>query len=72
MKIMIKKFAIKWNRPVDNNFAVACYDQNTVAELKESLEQEADKIDMSEWGITEEEWRDAISAALKEKQGKSA
>jgi len=50
-------------RERDNNFAVACYDDNTIAELQAT--GEPDEIDMANWDITDPvEWREAIAAAL--------
>jgi len=59
----ISRYAKKWDREEDNNFAVACYDMNSVAELRAS--GELDEADMANWGISDpEEWREAIAAAL--------
>ncbi len=45
-------------------FCEACIIDNSVSELEEALEREADTVDMREWGITPAEWFDAIRAAL--------
>ena len=47
-------------------FAEACYDQNSINELIDALVQTADKTDC-EWGISADEWKIAIQAALKDK-----
>ena len=49
-----------------NTFAAACYDMNSINELTEALAGEPDETDMSEWGITAEEWREQIAIALTE------
>ena len=49
-----------------SNFAEACYDQNSVAELQEALKGEPDQSDMAEWGLTASEWREQIKEALDE------
>ncbi|OEY66788.1 hypothetical protein [Marinobacter sp. X15-166B] len=41
-------------------FAVACYDMNTIEEL---TNVEPDEIDMKQWGITADQWREAVEAA---------
>ena len=61
----IKEYETKYNRESGNNFAVACYDQNTKQELMESLDA-PDQGDMDSWDLSEDEWRDAIRAALEE------
>ena len=49
-------------------FAEACYEQNSIAELKSCQRQRAaDKTDCAEWSITPTEWRAAIAEALAEK-----
>jgi len=49
-------------------FAEACYDQNTVDELREALRQRsADKYDCGAWCITPTQWRAAIQSALEAK-----
>ena len=49
-------------------FAEACFNQNSVRELEEALAQEvADGTDCQTWGISQDEWRESISAALAEK-----
>jgi len=60
----INEYATKWNKPEDNNFAVACADQNTLEELQNA---DPDKTDMETWGLNWEEWHDAIGAAIEER-----
>ena len=45
-------------------FARACYDDNTATELAKALAYGPDTIDMETWGLTEEQWRIAVSHAL--------
>lgn len=65
----LQQYAEKWDRDPDSNFAVACYDQNSLAELREALHQRgADRVDMRTWGLTRAaEWREALQAALGER-----
>jgi len=48
------------------NFAEACYNQNSIAELQQALKGEADQADMAEWGLTENDWREQVKEALDE------
>ena len=49
-------------------FAEACFNQNSLHELNEALAQEgADDTDCNTWGISPEEWRESIKAALASK-----
>mgnify|MGYP001469338105 CR=1 FL=1 len=48
----------------DNTFAAACYDQNTVDELRAALAGDPDTIDMATWGLSADEWREEIRKAL--------
>lgn len=46
-------------------FAEACYDQNTIEDLKAAhAAGDADESDMEAWDISPQGWRDAIEAAL--------
>jgi hypothetical protein len=65
----IREYEQKYNREERNNFASACYNDNSVDELLDALvpDVQADETDCKEWGISAEEWRDAISAACEEK-----
>ncbi|MCE2029308.1 hypothetical protein [Sessilibacter corallicola] len=50
-------------------FATACFDMNSIEELEAPHAPEnADESDCAEWGITAEEWSQAIEAALNEKK----
>lgn len=70
----IDTYARKYNRDPLNNFAGACLNDNSIDELEEALARDdADATDIEEWGLTgEQEWRDAISAALEEMRAKAA
>ena len=63
----IREYAAKWNRDPNNNFAVACYNDNSMAELEAAMESGPDEIDMKNWDISGEEWTDAVTAAHCEK-----
>ncbi|MBA7533682.1 hypothetical protein ES705_25925 [subsurface metagenome] len=64
----LKEFAIHYDRDPNNNFAVACFDTNSVAELQDSHDpRDADPIDLRAWHINADEWADAVQAALEEK-----
>ena len=45
-------------------FAEACYNQNSLNELKFSLKGAADETDMLTWNLNEDEWREAIKIAI--------
>jgi hypothetical protein len=61
----IQGYCQKYGRDIDNNFAVACYNMNTLDELYEATEP--DTADMNSWGISAQEWGYAIRAAIHEK-----
>lgn len=64
----LQEYAKKWNRATDKNFAVACYDQNSLKELEEAAASPVDPTDMEAWHIDNpQEWHDAIAAALWER-----
>jgi hypothetical protein len=48
-----------------NAFRDACIAQNSKEELREGLQGPADRIDMTEWGLTANQWRAAIADALR-------
>ena len=48
----------------ENSFAEACYNENSIAELKAASTNSPDKTDMLVWDLTEEEWRRNIILAL--------
>ena len=45
-------------------FAIACYDMNSIDELELALTDGANESDMAELEITADEWKMAITAAL--------
>jgi hypothetical protein len=61
-------YAAKWKRDENNNFAVACYDQNNISELQTALSNGPDQSDCIAWDISDAEWIDAIKTALTELQ----
>lgn len=64
MRFYISDYAKKWNRPEDGNFAAACYNDNSLAELSAPHSpSDANKRDCETWGISPQEWSDAIEAA---------
>ena len=56
----------------NNTFAAACYDSNTAAELEAALQGPANEQDCAEWGISPEEWREAVEASLAAKREEAA
>ena len=46
------------------SFAEACYDQNSIDELKIALSEEPDETDMQTWNITPTEYYEQIALAL--------
>lgn len=49
----------------ENTFAAACYNDNSIAELIESLAlPQADETDCDNWDITPDEWWASIASAL--------
>ncbi len=48
----------------DGSFAEACFNQNSIEELEACLKRDADKTDLKEWDLTEEEYFKQISIAL--------
>ena len=55
---------IAFNAIEPDTFAEACYNDNTIADLMDALNGEADPVDMAAWELTAEEWRDEITLAL--------
>lgn len=51
-----------------NTFAAACYENNSIAELEQALNDGPDATDMNEWGLDESEWREQVELALAEKR----
>ena len=49
---------------VEKEFAIACIEMNSLSELEEPhTPEDADESDMKNWGISAQEWSDAIEAA---------
>lgn len=48
-----------------NTFAEACYEMNSIEELKEALTRKPDAADMKQWNLTEGEYRENIELAIK-------
>ena len=46
------------------DFMHACYDMNSISELEDALNRAPDYTDMETWGISEDEYFDAIKSAL--------
>ena len=53
-------------------FAEACYDMNSISELKVMYNNEADRTDMKNWNITADEWRENIALAIEERESDEA
>lgn len=50
---------------VDNTFAGACYNDNTIQELRDALKQKkSNNGDCNGWKISATEWREQIEMAL--------
>lgn len=64
---LLDDYAKQYGRSRDSNFAIACYDQNSIDELENATLENADSGDMDAWGISAQEWVDAIRAARNEK-----
>jgi hypothetical protein len=63
----IKDYEAKYNREPRNNFAVACYNDNSLEELLDAIIGPLDLMYCVVWSITAVECRDAILAAYNEK-----
>jgi hypothetical protein len=59
--------ARKWHRDPRRNFAVVCYEQWTLEEVGAATAAEPDATDMQHWGLSAEEWYDAVHAAWLER-----
>jgi hypothetical protein len=68
MNAMKTSQGIGVSRIEGNTFAAACYDMNSIAELEESLQGDADRTDCENWSITPGEWRSQIELALAAKR----
>ena len=69
----LTQYATTWQRDPENNFAVACYDMCSIAELVDALASPtADEVDCCTWQISSPEWYDAIFAALAQRRNVEA
>ena len=48
----------------ENTFAAACFEQNSLDELKSLRDEQPDQADMQAWGLSADEWRAEIEAAI--------
>jgi hypothetical protein len=46
-------------------FAEACFNENSIDELKQALIDGPDKSDLINWELTEGEWRENVDLALR-------
>jgi len=53
------------NKIISGSFSEACCNGNSIRELEDCLQRPADKIDMKEWGLTANEWKEQIEMAIK-------
>lgn len=60
------------NKIESGSFAAACYDSNSIDDLKMALVGSADANDCAAWDITAIEWREQIELAIVAMQEKSA
>lgn len=65
--MFLDAYARKYGRSEYANFAVACYNTNSIKELRDAVTATPDESDMAEWEIGPDEWRDGILAALNAK-----
>ena len=67
----LREYAETWGRDPGNNFAVACFEQNSINELIDGLadavNQHPDRIDMKNWDMDGNEWIHAMKCALRQK-----
>lgn len=49
---------------IENTFAAACYEQNSLVELFEAEKSGPDATDCATWGISAVEWRESIELAM--------
>ena len=54
------------------SFAEACYDMNSIEELRESMSADGDAADMRNWGLTSDEYKDQIALAIAALEADSA
>lgn len=60
----IREYCDKYNRDPSNNFAKACYEQNSIGELQRV--SFISDYHGNYWKLSKIEWSDAIDAALNE------
>jgi len=48
----------------ENSFSEACYNGNCYEDLENYETAIADSVDMKQWGISEEDWRESQKTAL--------
>lgn len=60
------------NKLQDNTFAAACYNHNTLDELRAIMGKQPDPEDMRIWGITSAEWTEQIEIAIAALEEKAA
>lgn len=48
-------------------FAASCYDNNSIQELVDALQEDASSTDAPFWGITPSEWFEAVAATLNQR-----
>ena len=60
------------NQINDNTFAAACYDMNSILELKDMLSTGPDATDMKTWNLTASEWKLSIELAIRTKREDAA
>jgi len=63
----LQEYAIKWRRNPGVNFALACYKDKDIFELEEMVAGKPDLDDLTTWGISAQEWTEAIDAAIQER-----
>jgi hypothetical protein len=77
MRDFIAEYANENGFDVNNNFAVACYDQNSIKELAcietrmydtNNIGSIVDEGDCRTWGITPVQWIAGVRAALRQKE----
>lgn len=70
VELVAKQAKIKMNDgPTElDDFAAACYDDNSITELVEAINRRAaDRSDCEQWEITPTAWRESIADALNNK-----
>ena len=49
---------------IDNTFAAACYDMNSINELEAGLASGPDLVDLKTWNLSNSEWKHQIQLAI--------